>query len=113
MSSSTTGKSYKRFVDELVLTCSSAVFKGTNKNDYVQAAATYELAAIAWDECGHPPEGVEDETAYRKDKLKECEAALDKAKNWEAYNLDMRIGLRIQSGLETIRWFRRRMGWPV
>lgn len=78
------------------------------------AAATYELGAIAWEECCHPPESTEEATtAYRKEKLEECEEHLEKVKNWEAYILDMRIGLKVQSGIETIKWFRGKMGWTL
>jgi hypothetical protein len=89
------------------------VFKGSSKNDYVLPAATYELAAIAWEECCSPPESSGDKAAYRKERLVECEGHLDKVKNWEAYILDARIGLKVQSGLETIKWFRGKMGWAV
>lgn len=79
------------------------------------AAATYEIAATAWEECCHPPEGssAEDRLAYRKEKLEECEENLDKVKNWEAYLLDMRVGLKVQSGIETLKWFKNKMGWTT
>lgn len=80
------------------------------KNDYVLPAATYELAAIAWEECCVGRD-TGDELAYRKEKLDECEMQLDKVKNWESYTLDMRIGLKVQSGLETLKWFKNKMKW--
>lgn len=88
-----------------------AIFKGPSKNDFVLPAATYELGAIAWEECCHPPSSAEDKLAYRKKKLEECEEYLDTVKNWESYLLDMRIGLKVQSGIETIKWFKGKMGW--
>jgi hypothetical protein len=35
---------------------------------------------------------------------------MEKTKAWEAYVLDARIGMRVQSGLETLRWFRGKLG---
>lgn len=73
-----------------------------------------ELAAIAWKECCDPPEGTpESVAAYRKEKLDECQEQLDKVKAWEAFVLDARIGMRVQSGLETLKWFRNKMGWAA
>lgn len=54
-----------------------------------------------------------DVAAYRKEKFEECVAQLEKVKAWEAYVLDSRIGMRVQSGLETLNWFRNKMGWSA
>jgi hypothetical protein len=54
-----------------------------------------------------------DVVAYRKEKFDECEAQMEKVKAWEVFVLDSRIGMRVQSGLETLRWFRNKMGWTV
>jgi hypothetical protein len=95
------------------------LFKGATKNDHLPPCATYELGVIAWEECCNPPSGdaadagSADTLAYRKKKLEECEAQLEKVKAWETYSLDSRVGLRVQSGLETLRWFRNKMGWAV
>ena len=87
-------------------------FKGPTKDDYVMPAAIQEMAAIAWAECGSPPEGSAKEVEeYRKKKLQECQEHLDNVKGWERYLLDARIGMRVQSGLETLAWFRKKMGW--
>lgn len=88
-------------------------FKGPTKDDYVLPAATYELGVMAWMECCNPPADLDAEAtaAYRRSKLDECAGYLDTAKDWEAYTMDTRIGLRVQSGLETLGWFRKKMGW--
>ena len=80
------------------------MFKGGHKDDYVLPAATYELGAIAWAECCRGG-------ADRRQKLDECEAQLEKVKAWESFVLDARIGMRVQCGMETLRWFRKKMGW--
>jgi len=105
----------------------------------VLPSATHELAVIAWTECreGRPQRQTNgdatkeangddatkegdaksqqgedsDDASWRRRKLDECQAQLDKAKAWEAYTLDARIGMRVQSGLETVAWYRAKMGW--
>ena len=48
---------------------------------------------------------------FRKEKVEECQASLDKAAAWEAFVLDARCGMRVQTGVETLKWYRKRMGW--
>lgn len=102
-------------LQEHVLEKDRAVFKGPTKNDYVLPAGTYEVAAIAWEECCQAPAGDDgkDDLEYRKKKLQEVEEYLEKVKNWEAYTLDMRVGLKVQSGFETVKWFKDKMGWSA
>lgn len=96
-----------------LLTClRSSLFKGPSKNDYVLPAGIYEIGAIAWEECcADPPAEETDVNAYRRRKTEECEAQLMKVMGWEAFALDIRIGLRMQSGMETLRWFKAKNGW--
>lgn len=49
--------------------------------------------------------------AFRKEKVAECQASLDKAAAWESYVLDTRCGMRVKTGTETLEWYRKRMGW--
>lgn len=89
-----------------------SVFKGGHRDDYVLPVANYELAVIAWARCCSPPGGTPDEVAeYRRARTDECEEYLEKVKAWESFVLDARVGMRVQSGLETLKWFRKRMGW--
>lgn len=68
------------------------------------------MGVIAWAECSKPPPGSAAETvAYRRRKMDECQGHLDAAKAWETYVLDGRIGLRVQCGLATLSWFRKKM----
>ncbi|KAI9148156.1 Inclusion body clearance protein IML2 [Paramyrothecium foliicola] len=103
----------RKLLDEHVLCYDRTTFKGPTKDDYVLPAATYELGVMAWVECCNPPAGRDaGATAeYRRAKLEECAGYLDTAKAWETYVMDTRIGLRVQSGLETLDWFRKKMGW--
>lgn len=103
----------RALLDDEVLSHDRSVFKGPMRDDYVQLAATHELAAIAWAECCRLPAdlGPDDAAAFRRRKADECQAHLDRARAWEAYTLDSRVEMRVQSGLETLAWFRRKMGW--
>lgn len=118
----------RTLLNDYIIKYDRSAFKGPTKNDHLPPCAAYELGVIAWDECCNPPrpsasggEGAEDGSAadssdvlaYRKQKLEECEAQLEKVRSWEAYSLDSRIGLRVQSGLETLKWFRNKMGWSA
>ncbi|GAB0137760.1 hypothetical protein EsDP_00006014 [Epichloe bromicola] len=101
-----------RVLDENVLSHDESVFKGGHRDDYVLPVANYELAVIAWARCCSPPGGSPGEVAeYRRARTDECEEYLGKVKAWESFVLDARVGMRVQSGLETLKWFRKRMGW--
>ncbi|CAM1510655.1 Fc.00g009900.m01.CDS01 [Cosmosporella sp. VM-42] len=102
----------RALLQEHVLKHDRAAFKGPTKDDYILAAATYEMGSIAWAECCAPPAGTEEEVReYRHKKLDECQKYLDITKVWEAFVLDARIGMRVQSGLETLKWFRTKMAF--
>ncbi|KAJ3464702.1 hypothetical protein MRS44_009488 [Fusarium solani] len=102
----------RELLETHVLKHDRSVFKGPTKDDYVLAAGTYEKGAIAWGECCNPPEGTVEEVAkYRREKYDECLRQMDVAKVWEAFVLDARIGMRVQSGLETLSWFGKKMGY--
>ncbi|CAG7555267.1 unnamed protein product [Fusarium equiseti] len=109
-------KSQKKFeearemLETHILKHDRIVFKGPTKDDYVLAAGVYEKGAIAWSECCNPPEGTPEEiAAYRRQKYNECVKQMDVAKVWEAFVLDTRIGMRVQSGIETLNWFAKKM----
>ncbi|UKZ83274.1 hypothetical protein TrVFT333_011081 [Trichoderma virens FT-333] len=102
----------RALLQEQVVAHDRSVYKGVSKDDYVLPAAIYELGAIAWAECCNPPEGEEKEILeYRRKKMTECDEQINKVKVWEAYVLDTRIGMRAQSGLETLAWFKKKNGW--
>ncbi|KAM5342072.1 hypothetical protein ACJ41O_015103 [Fusarium nematophilum] len=102
----------REMLEEHVLKHDRSLFKGPTKDDYVLAAGAYEKGAIAWGECCSPPDGTEEEVAkYRRERYDECLKQMDAAKVWEAFVLDARIGMRVQSGLETLSWFSKKMGY--
>ncbi|KHN94118.1 Outer membrane protein, IML2, mitochondrial/Tetratricopeptide repeat protein 39 [Metarhizium album ARSEF 1941] len=101
-----------KILQDNVLAYDGSVFKGTHKDDYVLPVATYELAVIAWTQCCNPPAGTADEVAgYRREKANQCQEHLEKVKAWETFVLDARVGMRVQSGLETLKWFKKKHGW--
>ncbi|RBR25069.1 uncharacterized protein FIESC28_02126 [Fusarium coffeatum] len=102
----------REMLETHVLKHDRIVFKGPTKDDYVLAAGVYEKGAIAWSECCNPPEGTPEEiAAYRRQKYDECVKQMDVAKVWEAFVLDTRIGMRVQSGIETLNWFAKKMNY--
>ncbi|KAF5675805.1 mitochondrial outer membrane iml2 [Fusarium heterosporum] len=102
----------RELLETHVLKHDRTVFKGPTKDDYVLPAAVYEKGAIAWFECCNPPQGTPEETAvYRREKYNECVKQMDVAKVWEGFVLDTRIGMRVQSGIETLGWFSKKMGY--
>ncbi|KAM0555909.1 hypothetical protein ACHAPJ_006311 [Fusarium lateritium] len=102
----------RELLETYVLKHDRIQFKGTTKDDYVLAAGVYEKGAIAWSECCNPPAGTPEEIAvYRRQKYDECVKQMDVAKVWETFVLDTRIGMRVQSGIETLSWFSKKMGY--
>ncbi|EFQ35716.1 breast cancer protein [Colletotrichum graminicola M1.001] len=107
-----------------VLNVDRAAFKGTTKDEYPMPMAHYEMAAVAWFEGCQPEKrtpaadeptdaegqakAVED---YRRKKTDECQEWLDKVVAWEAFVFDARLGMRVQSALETLKWFKKKNAW--
>ncbi|KAG6040348.1 hypothetical protein E4U41_000818 [Claviceps citrina] len=102
-----------QLLEQNVLLHDKSVFKGPQKDDYVLPVANYELAVIAWTQCCNPPSGLSEEEIleYRRVKADECQGHLERVKTWESFVLDARVGMRVQSGLETLKWFGKKMGW--
>lgn len=116
-------------------------FKGPTRDDYVQPAAHYEMAVLSWVEAcdpAHFPAGLDDgapsasagsaastaagehengkrsETLdhYRRRKVDECYASLETVAKWEGFVLDARVGMRVQTAMDSVRWLRRKKQWP-
>lgn len=100
--------------------------KGHLYDDWAAPSANYEMAVIAWFEKnlggadssavdyktadGTVVERKEKSRSSRKAKIDECEEYLQKAAKWDAYVLDSRIGLKITTGVETLRVYKVQHG---
>lgn len=90
------------------------LFKGDNRDDWTAPAAHYELAVLAWKESCDPacwPEDATQAETYRRDKVAECDKHLNEVRNWEAFVLDARVGMKVQTGADTIAWLKGKKGW--
>ncbi|KAI0006335.1 breast cancer protein [Xylariaceae sp. FL0662B] len=115
---------------EAVLAIDKLAFKGPTKDDYALPAAHYEMAVLAWAEVQQPEvrikapapasatnatNGTEtkpmEEEEWVRQKTDECQSWLEKVARWEAFVLDARIGMRVQTGLDSVRWYKRERGW--
>lgn len=88
-----------------------AEFKGGLKDDWTAPTAHYEIGACLWAEReGLDGAGGEKEGAMERDteRVREAEGWVEKAGKWEAYELDARVGLKVATGLETLRAWRAR-----
>ncbi|KAJ2895116.1 breast cancer protein [Zalerion maritima] len=59
----------------------------------------------------NPSRTVKEAEAYRKHKALECLGLLEKVGGWGGFILDARMGLRVQIGLENVRWLIAKKGW--
>lgn len=100
-----------------VLAMDKLAFKGTTKDDYALPAANYEMAVLAWAEVQKPGlrrmASKADEEDWLREKTEECQSWLDKVAKWEAFVLDARIGMRVQTAMDTLRWYKRERGWAT
>ncbi|OLN88071.1 Mitochondrial outer membrane protein IML2 [Colletotrichum chlorophyti] len=115
----------RTILQDEVLNADRAAFKGPTRDEYPLPTAHYEMAAVAWfeacrpetcaaaaaDEAGDAESQAKTVSEYRKKKTDECQEWLDKVVAWEAFVFDARLGMRVQSGLETLRWFKKKNKW--
>ncbi|KAH8911280.1 hypothetical protein BR93DRAFT_965086 [Coniochaeta sp. PMI_546] len=99
-----------------VLKMDRTIFKAPTRDDYTLPAAHYEMAAAAWRDACNPSKwptskGTEAIEAFRRQKAEECLAYLEKTAKWESYVLDGRFGMRIQAGIDSVKWLKGKKGW--
>ncbi|KAI0204920.1 breast cancer protein [Astrocystis sublimbata] len=90
-----------------VLKIDKTAFKGSNQDDYIPPSAHYEMAVLAW------VEGQSKTTPDTKKQVEDVQTWLDKVAKWDSYLLDGRIGMRVQTGMDTLRWYKREHGLPA
>ncbi|CAK7231511.1 Mitochondrial outer membrane protein iml2 [Sporothrix eucalyptigena] len=101
-------------LDKELLCYDRTAFKGPTKDDYVLAAGHYEAAVILWIQASDPkyfPADPSKLDAYRHVKTNDCLAMLDKVAKWETFVLDARIGMKLQTGLDSVRWLKGKKKW--
>jgi hypothetical protein len=96
---------YPLLISGAKLTSGRHEFKGHLKDDWAAPSAHYEMATLDWLE--KDLDGVNS-----KAKVLESEQWLMKMKNWgEPYLLETRMSFKISSSLNTIKRYRRIMGY--
>ena len=85
-----------------VISHDRALLKGNLKEDWTCPTAHYEMGANLWLE--------RDGSEGDRERVKEAEGWLEKAGSWEKYELDARIGLKITTGSETLRGWKKQNG---
>lgn len=91
-----------------VLSYDKNELKGGLKDDWTAPAAHYEMGVNFWMQRGEARRGGKE--AEVKKWIKECESWIEKAANWEKYELDARIGLKIATAQDTLRRWHEKEG---
>lgn len=95
----------KALLQKEVIVHDRTLFKGGLKDDWTCVTAHYEMGANLWLQTM----GLGN-TSTAREMIKEAEGWLEKAAKWEAYELDARMGIKITTGLDTIRKWRAAHG---
>ena len=85
----------KRVLREEILCHEWTSFKGHLKDNWMQPVAHYEMAVCLWQQRGG--------TEADKESLRECSTLLDKVANWETYEMEARVGMRITTARNTLK----------
>ena len=90
-----------------VLGLEHTALRGPLRDDWPAPVAHYEMAAALWAERGALAKKGDDGIPSEAEKrlVREAEEELNKAAKWERYMLDARVGVRVTTGLDTVkRW---------
>lgn len=110
----------KRILKTRVLNHDKTTFKGSLKDDWVLPVAHFEMAANLWMErptyqklhglAGVPEKAANGDTemdslSTEKEQVRECKEYLENCAQWESYELDARIGLKVTAAMEAVnKW---------
>lgn len=116
----------KRILRTRLLNLDKSIFKGSLKDDYVQPAGHFEMAANLWMErpTWHALHSLSDpensegalngtsnaktSLADERERVRECKEYLGNAARWETYVLDARIGIKLTAAMEAVnKWERQ------
>ena len=106
-----------------------AAFKGQNRDDWTAPTAHYEMAVNLWMERHEytkqfGTEMVDPESARRQithpdlagdgKLVAECKKWVEKARGWEKYELDARIGMKVTTAADAVKkWEAKHPGWVI
>lgn len=106
----------KEILEKQVLNHSPNEFKGQNKDDWLAPTAHHEMAVNLWMQRGGFVQRHGSTLAGETDGkltpvdlsqdaklVRDCKVHLEKAKNWEKYELDARLGMKITAGLNAVK----------
>ena len=97
----------KKILRTEVLSVGPAELKGGLKDDWMAPAAHYEMGVNCWMQRGEAAKNASG-SAVEEKWVKECETWIAKAAQWEKYELDARIGLKIATAQDTLRKWNER-----
>lgn len=108
----------KRVLRQEILCHDPQAFKGQNKDDWTAPIAHYEMGVNLWmerrtyikqhghrletPETGIPPPDPVDAT-HDAALVQECRTWIEKTKNWDKYELDVRLGVKVTAAYNTIK----------
>ena len=99
----------KKILRTEVLSVDPAELKGGLKDDWMAPAAHYEMGVNCWMQRGEAAKNGS-RSAVEEKRVKQCETWIAKAAQWEKYELDSRIGLKIATAQDTLRKWNERKG---
>jgi hypothetical protein len=89
----------KALLRKEVLAYDKSQLKGHLRDNWMCPTAHYEMGANLWAERDKSNEGCENNRRL----VREATEWLEKAGKWESYELDARIGLKVTTGLDTMK----------
>ena len=51
--------------------------------------------------------------AFRRERLDRVDEYIAKVVKWDHFLLDTRIGMRVTPAVQTVRWLKKKKGWPL
>ncbi|KAI1630442.1 hypothetical protein EDD37DRAFT_104666 [Exophiala viscosa] len=113
----------KEILQRQVLARNPVDLKGQNKDDWVAPTGHHEMAVNFWmQRTGYASNHEVKTTSNQHSKaatvdltqdaklVQDCKSHLEKAKNWEKYELDARLGLKITAALGAVRGWEQKHG---
>ncbi|KAH7095744.1 outer membrane protein Iml2/Tetratricopeptide repeat protein 39 [Paraphoma chrysanthemicola] len=90
----------KAILEKEILPVDKLLFKGNLKDNWTAPCARYEMAANLWREADANSRPAEDIKTLNK-----CKDWLQEVTQWDGFDLDARIGMKITTGKDTLRKF--------